>query len=134
MAEIFRGSINAVPAVSPRPPQALGLDLSAQDCRYVVLPQAMRIAVPPAIGFLIALIKDSSLVTVIGYVELTHAGTTISNLTAEPITTYSVVAALYFVICYGVSRLAAGTRSAAAATASVRTRHRSTPALQLEGV
>jgi polar amino acid transport system permease protein len=70
-----------------------------------VLPQAMRIAVPPGIGFLIALIKDSSLVTVIGFVELTHAGTIVSNLTANPILTYSVVAAFYFVICYAVSRL-----------------------------
>lgn len=104
MAEIFRGSINAVPRGQSEAAGALGLS-SLRTYRYVVLPQAMRIAVPPAIGFLIALIKDSSLVTVIGFLELTHAGTTISNLTADPITTYSVVAALYFVVCYGVSRL-----------------------------
>ncbi len=104
MAEIFRGSINAVPKGQLEAASALGLGY-AHKYRFVVMPQAMRIAVPPAIGFLIALIKDSSLVTVIGFVELTHAGTIVSNLTADPITTYSVVAALYFVICYGVSRL-----------------------------
>ena len=104
MAEIFRGSINAVPHGQFEAAGALGLRY-LPTYRYVVLPQAMRIAVPPAIGFLIALIKDSSLVTVIGFLELTHAGTTVSNLTADPITTYSVVAVLYFVVCYGVSRL-----------------------------
>jgi len=104
MAETFRGSINAVPRGQFEAAGALGLSY-LRTYRYVVLPQAMRIAVPPAIGFLIALIKDSSLVTVIGFLELTHAGTTVSNLTADPITTYSVVAALYFLVCYGVSRL-----------------------------
>lgn len=104
MAEIFRGSINAVPAGQWEAADALGFGY-LRKFRFVVLPQAMRIAVPPAIGFLIALVKDSSLVTVIGFIELTHAGTIVSNLTANPILTYSVVAAIYFVICYGISRL-----------------------------
>ncbi len=104
MAEIFRGSINAVPKGQSEAAAALGLGYWP-TYRYVILPQAMRVAVPPGIGFLIALIKDSSLVTVIGFLELTHAGTVVSNLTADPITTYSVVAAFYFVICYAVSRL-----------------------------
>jgi polar amino acid transport system permease protein len=104
MAEIFRGSINAVPKGQWEAADALGLGY-VRKFRYVVLPQAMRIVVPPGIGFLIALVKDSSLVTVIGFIELTHAGTIVSNLTANPILTYSVVAAFYFVICYGISRL-----------------------------
>lgn len=104
MAEIFRGSINAVPKDQTEAAEALGLSYR-QKYRYVIMPQAMRTAVPPGIGFLIALVKDSSLVTVIGFIELTHTGTIISNLTADPITTYSVVAAFYFVICYGVSIL-----------------------------
>lgn len=104
MAEIFRGSINAVPKGQWEAADALGLGY-VRKFRYVVLPQALRIAVPPAIGFLIALVKDSSLVTVIGFVELTQAGTIVSNLTANPILTYSVVALIYFVICYGISRV-----------------------------
>lgn len=104
MAEIFRGSINAVPKGQWEAADALGLGY-ARTFRYVVMPQAMRIVVPPGIGFLIALVKDSSLVTVIGFIELTHAGTIVSNLTANPILTYSVVAAFYFVICFGISRL-----------------------------
>lgn len=103
LAEIFRGSINAVPAGQWDAASALGLNYY-KKFRYVILPQAMRIVGPPAVSFLIALIKDSSLVTVIGFVELTHAGTIVSNLTANPILTYSVVAAFYLVICYGVSR------------------------------
>lgn len=104
LAEIFRGSINAVAQGQSEAAEALGLSYLLKY-RYVIMPQAMKIAVPPGIGFLIALVKDSSLVTVIGFIELTHTGTIISNLTADPILTYSVVAAFYFVICYGVSRL-----------------------------
>jgi polar amino acid transport system permease protein len=94
----------------------------------------MRIVVPPAIGFLIALIKDSSLVTVIGFVELTHAGTITSNLTANPILTYSVVAAFYFVICYGVSRLGRWYEQRSSADKVAVDPQEKLSALQLEGV
>jgi polar amino acid transport system permease protein len=94
----------------------------------------MRIAVPPAIGFLIALIKDSSLVTVIGFVELTHAGTIVSNLTADPITTYSVVAALYFVVCFGVSRLGRWYERRTGVRKEPLGTDKQPAALQLEGV
>ena len=133
MAEIFRGSINAVPRGQIEAASALGLGY-AHQYRFVVLPQAMRIAVPPGIGFLIALIKDSSLVTVIGFVELTHAGTIVSNLTADPITTYAVVAALYFVICYGVSRLGRWYEKRSSAQDRMPDVEEQPQALQLEGV
>ena len=133
MAEIFRGSINAVPRGQTEAAQALGLSYGNR-LRYVVLPQAMRIAVPPGIGFLIALIKDSSLVTVIGYVELTHSGTIVSNLTAEPIITYSVVAVLYFVICYGVSRLGHWYETRSGSRLEHIEPENQPAALQLEGV
>lgn len=133
MAEVFRGSINAVPHGQTEAAQALGLSYRRR-LRHVILPQAMRIAVPPGIGFLIALIKDSSLVTVIGFVELTHAGSIVSNLTAQPITTYLVVAALYFVICYGVSRLGSWYETRADTGRKVSLPDSSTAALQLEGV
>jgi polar amino acid transport system permease protein len=133
LAEVFRGSINAVPKGQLEAASALGLGY-VHKYRYVVLPQAMRIAVPPAIGFLIALIKDSSLVTVIGFVELTHAGTIVSNLTADPITTYSVVAALYFVICYGVSRLGRWYENRSSAQDRIPHVEEQPQAIQLEGV
>lgn len=133
LAEIFRGSINAVPRGQWEAADALGLGYF-KKLRYVVLPQAMRIVVPPAIGFLIALIKDSSLVTVIGFVELTHAGTITSNLTANPILTYSVVAAFYFVICYGVSRLGRWYEQRSPTDKAAVDPEEKPSALQLEGV
>jgi polar amino acid transport system permease protein len=133
MAEIFRGSINAVPKGQWEAAEALGLGYF-KKLRYVVLPQAMRIVVPPAIGFLIALIKDSSLVTVIGFVELTHAGTIISNLTANPILTYSVVAAFYLVICYGVARLGRWYEERSRADRKTVPTEETPAALELEGV
>jgi polar amino acid transport system permease protein len=81
---------------------ALGLNYWLKYKR-VIIPQAMKIAVPPGIGFLIGLVKQSSLVSVIGFIELTRAGGVVSNLTADPITTYLMVALFYFVICFGIS-------------------------------
>lgn len=104
IAEIFRGSIEAVPRGQSEAADALGLNYSSKY-RFVILPQALKIAIPPGISFLLALIKDSSLITVIGFVELTKAGTIVSNLTGDPMTTYLIVAAFYFVICYGISEL-----------------------------
>lgn len=104
IAEIIRGSIEAIPHGQSEAADALGLGY-ALKLRYVIMPQAMKIAVPPGISFLIALVKDSSLVGVIGFIELTRAGTIVSNLTADPITTYLLVGALYFVVCFGISRL-----------------------------
>lgn len=104
VAEIVRGSIEAVAKGQSEAADALGLDYW-RKLRYVILPQAVKIMVPPGIGFLIGLVKDSSLVTVTGLLELTHAGNVVTNLTGDPIKTFLVVAAMYFVICYGISRL-----------------------------
>lgn len=102
VAEIVRGSIEAIPPGQSEAAEALGLGYYPKF-RYVILPQAVKIMVPPGIGFLIGLVKDSSLVTVIGYIELTRAGSVVSNLTGDPILTFLVVGAMYFVICYGIS-------------------------------
>jgi polar amino acid transport system permease protein len=102
IAEIVRGSINAIPKGQSEAADALGLNYWLKY-RRVIIPQAMNIAVPPGIGFLIGLVKQSSLVSVIGFIELTRAGGVVSNLTADPITTYLMVALFYFVICFGIS-------------------------------
>jgi polar amino acid transport system permease protein len=104
IAEIFRGSIEAIPKGQSEAADALGLSYS-RKFRYVILPQAVKIAVAPGITFLIGLVKDSSLISVIAFMELTRAGNIVSNLTYDPITTYLVVAAIYFIICYGISLL-----------------------------
>ena len=104
MAEIFRGSIQAVPKGQLEAAEALGMHY-VQKMRYVILPQALKIVVPPGIGFLIALVKASSLVSVIGYTDLTRAGKIVTSQNHAPLSTYLVVALLYFVISYPLSRL-----------------------------
>lgn len=102
ISEIVRGSIQAIPRGQFEAAEALGLPY-LQRLRWVVLPQATRIMVPPAIGFLVILIKDSSLVAVIGLIELTRAGNIVASQTGQPINSYLIVGAVYFVICYALS-------------------------------
>jgi polar amino acid transport system permease protein len=104
IGELVRGSIQAVPRGQFEAAEALGMSY-VQRMRWVILPQAARMIVPPGVGFLVVLVKDSSLVAVIGLVELTRAGNVVSSLTADPITTYLVVGACYFVVCYALSSL-----------------------------
>jgi len=104
MGEIVRGSIQSISKGQFEASDALGLSYF-QKIRYVILPQALKVMIPPGIGFIIALIKDSSLVSVIGYIDLTKAGRVVSNLTVDPIRTFLVVALFYFVICYGLSKV-----------------------------
>jgi polar amino acid transport system permease protein len=102
--EIWRGSLQSV---SPRQWEAgasLGLDY-AQRLFYVVLPQAFRIAIAPTVGFLVQLVKNTSLTALIGFVELTRAGQIISGATFAPLPVYLTVAAIYFVICFSLSEL-----------------------------
>jgi polar amino acid transport system permease protein len=102
MAEIFRGSIEAIPKGQLEAAEALGMHYF-HKMLYVVMPQAMKIAVPPGIGFLIALVKASSLVSVIGYIDLTKSGKIVTTLNQKPLTTFLIVAAIYFVISYPIS-------------------------------
>ncbi len=102
MAEIFRGSIQAIPRGQLEAGEALGLNY-LQKMRYVIMPQALKIAVPPGIGFLIALVKASSLVSVISATDLTRAGKIVTSQNHAPLATFVIVAALYFVISYPLS-------------------------------
>jgi polar amino acid transport system permease protein len=102
VAEIVRGAIEAIPKGQSEAASALGMGYLLRY-RYIVLPQAMKIAIPPLIGFLISLVKASSLVSVIGYIELTKAGRIVSTLNQEPLATFLIVAALYFVLSYPIA-------------------------------
>ena len=62
--------------------------------------------IPPLVGFFIALVKDSSLVSAIGYIDLTRAGKVVGNLTVNPLLSFTCVAFFYFVVCYSLSKLA----------------------------
>jgi len=103
LTEIWRGSVNAVDKGQWEASSALALTLSEQ-LRHVIGPQALRVAVPPTVGFLVQVIKGTALASVIGFVELTKAGTMITNATFRPFTVYACLALMYFALCYPISR------------------------------
>jgi len=74
--------------------------------RHIILPQALRMAIAPTVGFSVQIIKGTALASVIGFVELTKAGTMLNNATLEPFTVFALVTLLYFAMCYPLSRLA----------------------------
>ncbi len=102
LAEIWRGCIQAIPKPQWEASAALALGF-AQQMRHVILPQAVRIAIPPTVGFLVQVVKNTSLTSVIGFIELTRAGQIINGATFQPFTVYSVVAAIYFALCFPLS-------------------------------
>ena len=104
LAEIWRGSIESVPFQQWEASASLALT-PAQQYRYVILPQALRISLPPTVGFLVQLVKNTSIVSVVGFVELSRAGQLVNNATFQPFAIFGVVAALYFAICFPLSRL-----------------------------
>jgi polar amino acid transport system permease protein len=105
LAEIWRGCIASIPRGQWEASESLALSFYEQ-LRYVILPQAVRIAVPPTVGFLVQVIKGTALASVIGFMELTKVGKTIANATFSPFLIFSCVAVMYFVLCYPVSRYA----------------------------
>lgn len=106
LGEIWRGCIEAIPRGQWEAAQALGLHYFAR-MRDVILPQAFRIALPPTVGYLVQVIKGTSLAAIIGFTEVTRAGQIINNATFQPLVVFSLVAAIYFVLCWPLSLLAA---------------------------
>ena len=102
LTEIWRGCVMAIPKGQWEAADSLALSFT-EKMRYVVGPQALRIAVPPTVGFLVQVIKGTALASVIGFIELTKAGTMITNATFRPITVYACVALMYFLLCWPVS-------------------------------
>lgn len=105
LGEIWRGAIQAV----PRPQWEGSASLAMrrwQQYAYVILPQAVRLAVPPTVGFVVQLVKNTSIVSAIGLVELARAGQLVNNATFQPFRVFGVVAVLYFAVCWPLSRAA----------------------------
>ncbi len=111
LAEIWHGCVKAVPKGQWEAAQSLAMTFSEQ-LRHVVFPQAARIAVAPTVGFLVQVVKGTALASVIGFIELTKAGTMITNATFRPFIVYSCVALLYFALCYPISLYARSLESA----------------------
>jgi len=104
LGEIWRGCIQAVPSGQWEAATALGLRPLAR-MRYVILPQAGKIAVAPTVGFLVLLLKSTSLASIIGFVEVTRAGQIINNVTFQPFKVFGLVAVIYFLLCWPLSLL-----------------------------
>jgi polar amino acid transport system permease protein len=102
LGEIWRGCIEAIPPGQSEAAKALGLHYRDR-MMSIVLPQAARIALAPTVGFLVQLIKGTSLASIIGFVELTRAGQIINNATFQPFAVFSTVAVLYFLMCWPLS-------------------------------
>jgi polar amino acid transport system permease protein len=99
LADIWRGAVEAIPLGQWEASAALGLTRWRQ-LRQVVLPQAFTIAIPPTVGFLVQLIKNTSLASVIGVVELSREAQLVNGATFAPFVVYGCVCVLYFVLCY----------------------------------
>ena len=97
LAEIWRGCVASIPKGQWEASGSLALSFGEQ-MRHVILPQAVKIAIAPTVGFLVQVIKGTALASVIGFVELTKAGSMISNATFKPFVVFSCVALLYFVL------------------------------------
>jgi len=106
LGEIWRGCIEAIPRGQIEAAHALNLKYASR-MRDVVLPQAFKIALAPTVGYVVQIIKGTSLAAIIGFTEITRAGQIINNATFQPLYVFTTVACIYFAICWPLSLLAA---------------------------
>ena len=103
LGDIWRGCVEAMPKPQWEAAECLSLT-RWQTLRLVIIPQALRLALPPTVGFLVQVIKMTSLASVIGFVELTRAGQIINNSIFQPFLVFGLVGVFYFALCYPLSR------------------------------
>lgn len=103
LCEIWRGAVMSVERTQWESGASLGLSF-LQQLRYIVIPQSIRVAIPPTAGFLVQMIKNTSLASTIGIVELTREGQMIAGATYASFSVYITVAILYFLLCFPLSQ------------------------------
>ncbi len=99
LAEIWRGCVDSIPRGQWDASDSLGMNFLTQ-MRYVILPQSLKIAIPPTVGFLVQLLKSTALASIVGFNELTRSGQIVANATFQPFIIYGLVALIYFAMCY----------------------------------
>ncbi|WP_323991837.1 amino acid ABC transporter permease [Nguyenibacter sp. L1] len=104
IAEIVHGGVNSVPADQIEAAVTLNLPLLAR-WRYVIVPRALPVIVPPAVGYLVLFIKDTALASQVGVLELNQAGVILSNRGLPTVQVFLAVLGLYFAISYPLTRL-----------------------------
>jgi polar amino acid transport system permease protein len=97
--EIWRGGILSVPRTQWEAAECLALH-PVQRFWLVIVPQALRISTPPTVSFMVQIVKNTSLASVIGVADLTYTSKLINNSTFQPFVVFVLVAALYFLMCY----------------------------------
>ena len=103
LAEIWRGCVEAIPRGQWEASSCLAMGYF-QQMRHIVLPQALRIAIPPTVGFVVQIVKGTAVTSIIGFVELSKAGTVITNATFKPFLVYGAVGLMYFILCWPLSK------------------------------
>ena len=103
LGEIWRGCVEAVPKTQSEAAECLALT-RWQTLVDVILPQAARIATAPTVGFLVQVLKSTSLASVVGFVELTRAAQVINNSIFHPFLIFGIAGLFYFALCYPLSR------------------------------
>jgi polar amino acid transport system permease protein len=102
LGEIWRGCLEAVPRTQWEAAECLAFTRT-QRMLLVILPQALRLATPSTVGFMVQVVKNTSLASVVGFVELTRAGQIVNNSLFEPLWVFSLMAVFYFAMCYPLS-------------------------------
>jgi len=102
LAEIWRGCVESINRGQWEASASLAMGY-LQQMRYIVLPQALRIAVAPTVGFAVQIVKSTALTSIIGFTELSKASTIITNATFNPFTVYGMAALIYFILCWPLS-------------------------------
>ncbi|EJB07038.1 amine acid ABC transporter, permease protein, 3-TM region, His/Glu/Gln/Arg/opine family [Rhizobium leguminosarum bv. trifolii WSM597] len=103
LTEIWRGCVKAIARGQWEASCSLGMTF-LQQMRYVIVPQAVRLALPPTTGFVVQVVKATALTSIVGFIELSRAAVSIANATYQPATVYGFVALIYFVINWPMSK------------------------------
>jgi polar amino acid transport system permease protein len=102
LGEIWRGCIESVPRTQWEASDSLAFS-GVQTLAYIILPQAFRVAIPPTVGFLVQIVKNTSYAVVIGFFDLTYSARVVNNSTFKPFAVFTVAALIYFILCYPLS-------------------------------
>lgn len=106
LSDIWRGCVEAIPRGQWEASSSLAMTYTEQ-MMYVVLPQAIRIAIPPTVGFSVQIVKSTAIASIVGFAELSKTGATIMNATFDPLTVYGCTGAIYFCLCWLLTRTSA---------------------------
>lgn len=102
LGEIWRGCVESVPKGQWEASASLAMT-HFEQMRHVILPQAMRIAIAPTVGFSVQVVKGTAVTSIIGFIELTKTGSMLANATFQPFLVFGLVALGYFALCYPLS-------------------------------